>query len=319
MNAAGHRGEQQQRPEGQPVAGDLGRADRLLGTPRQRQLVEHAVGAVGLDQPLDRQQRRGQRRDPQRRRRRSARAGARSGPTANGTSVATSRKKATGSQAAPPMRRGGRRAGSARRIMRPAPARATRPPSGPCDAASTAPPAPRWAAISASSRVDAIAIETVERLVEQPQRRAATPTTRASVARLAWPVESSRTGTSARRVEVEARPSPRRAAAVPRRPARGPAAARGRAPGLRRRAPHRPRSIRPAFGRSSPAARRIRLDLPLPLGPVTCSASPGAELEVELFEQQPSAADQRHVLEPQQRLHCTASSSACMSSSLRPK
>ena len=43
----------------------------------KRELVEHAVGAVGLDQPLDRQQRRGQRRDPQRARRRSAPAAAR--------------------------------------------------------------------------------------------------------------------------------------------------------------------------------------------------------------------------------------------------
>ena len=47
------------------MAGDLGRGDAFVGDPVQRQLVEHAVGAVGLDQPLDRQQRRGQRRHPQ--------------------------------------------------------------------------------------------------------------------------------------------------------------------------------------------------------------------------------------------------------------
>ena len=44
----------------------LARADGLLGEAAQRELVEHAVGAVGLDQPLDRQQGGGQRGDPQR-------------------------------------------------------------------------------------------------------------------------------------------------------------------------------------------------------------------------------------------------------------
>ena len=73
----GYRGDQQQRREGQPVRGDLGGGDALLGEAVKRELVEHAVGAVGLDQPLDRQQRRGQRGDPQRAGRRSARAAAR--------------------------------------------------------------------------------------------------------------------------------------------------------------------------------------------------------------------------------------------------
>ena len=45
---------------------DLAHGDDLLGHPVERELVEHAVGAVGLDQALDRQKRRGQRRDPQR-------------------------------------------------------------------------------------------------------------------------------------------------------------------------------------------------------------------------------------------------------------
>ena len=44
---------------------DLGDGDALFGKAVKRELVEHAVGAIGLDQTLDRQQRGGQRGDPQ--------------------------------------------------------------------------------------------------------------------------------------------------------------------------------------------------------------------------------------------------------------
>ena len=65
QEAARNGGEQQQGREGQPMAEDLGGADRFLAGAGHRQLVEHAVGAVRLDQPLDRQQGGGERRDPQ--------------------------------------------------------------------------------------------------------------------------------------------------------------------------------------------------------------------------------------------------------------
>ena len=42
----------------------IGPDARLLGRAVKRELIEHAVGAVGLDQPFDRQQRGGQRGDP---------------------------------------------------------------------------------------------------------------------------------------------------------------------------------------------------------------------------------------------------------------
>ena len=45
----------------------------------------------------------------------------------------------------------------------------------------------------------------------------------------------------------------------------------------------------------------------------------GAERKAEALEQQPASTMAGHVLEPQVRLHATASSRACMSSSDRPK
>src|SRR6185503_17157724 len=43
------------------------------------------------------------------------------------------------------------------------------------------------------------------------------------------------------------------------------------------------------------------------------------EFQIEALEQQPPAAPQRYILEPEQRPHSAASSSACMSSSENPK
>src|SRR5206468_12659053 len=45
----------------------------------------------------------------------------------------------------------------------------------------------------------------------------------------------------------------------------------------------------------------------------------GTEREVESFEQQPPAAPQRYAFKVQQRAHSPSSSSACMSSSEKPK
>src|SRR5436309_3508018 len=45
----------------------------------------------------------------------------------------------------------------------------------------------------------------------------------------------------------------------------------------------------------------------------------GIELEVQVLEQQASAATQRHAFETQQRAHSASRSSACMSSSEKPK
>jgi hypothetical protein len=44
-----------------------------------------------------------------------------------------------------------------------------------------------------------------------------------------------------------------------------------------------------------------------------------SDLEAQPFEQQPPASAQRHILESQQRPHSALSSSACMSSSEKPK
>ena len=144
--------------------------------------------------------------------------------------------------------------------------------------------------------------------------------TRASVARFAWPEDSSRTGTCGeageaerghRRIEV--------GGPAPETQARAQAAARGRARDASSASASGERSTRPRSALSSPAARRIRLDLPLPLGPATCSASPGPSSRSSPSNSKPAAAPQRDVLEAQQRAHSTLSSSACMSSSEKPK
>ena len=107
---AGHRGDQQQRREGQPVRGDLGRRRCF---PRRRR--EARAGRARRRRGRARSAARSAAAPRSARRSTSApgpiRASSRaSGPTANGISAATSRKKATGSQAAPveaaPQRRG---------------------------------------------------------------------------------------------------------------------------------------------------------------------------------------------------------------------
>ena len=113
-------------------------------------------------------------------------------------------------------------------------------------------------------------------------------------------------------------PSPR-SGGSPQKPAPGRAAARGRAQAGRRRARAAARSTRPRSGRSRPAARRIRLDLPLPFGPATCSASPGPSARSRSSN---SSRPPRRSATPSNRSkarHSALSSSACMSSSEKPK
>ena len=254
------------------MSGDLGERDALLGEPVKRELVEHAVGAVGLDQPLDRQQRRGQRGDPQ-----SAGADPR-----QQSRVGPDRERA------PAPRPAGRRRSAARPrrskprrmsraisapIMRRAPARASRR-----AVAGARRRAPRRRLRDAARSVAASrsAPSASRALSGSSSSHSGAPdaATRASVARFGCPDESSRTGTSAR----WPRPSASIAAstAPPQKAKRAPqrqlAIEREIVVGERQR--RRVRRV-PAPARSSPAARRIRLDLPLPFGPVTCSASPG--------------------------------------------
>ena len=118
-----------------------------------------------------------------------------SGPTANGTRVATSRKKTTGSQAAP-AKRAAHVAGDERADHRPSSSCAPVAAERLVAAASTAPPLARCAAMSASEPLGAVA-----RRGRSAARRAATraradgdrpaPAARAC----AWPVDSRRTGT----------------------------------------------------------------------------------------------------------------------------
>ena len=203
--------------------------------------------------------------------------------------VATSRKKATGSQAAPCKPRRTSRAISAP-VIAPSSSCATRR-----RAADGWRPGPR--------RRRAMGGDGRDRAARRHRGRGRSAARRAATAarRGHHPRQPRALGLAGRQqadrhvgqlVEAECRHCLGQTAALSRRPARAAAAARGRAPELSSASAHRPRSIRPAAGRSSPATSRIRLDLPLPLGPVTCSASPGAELEVEPLEQQPPAADQ---------------------------
>ena len=49
QEATRHRGEEQQGPEGQPVADDLGSGDSLFAGTGDGQLVEDAIGPIGFD------------------------------------------------------------------------------------------------------------------------------------------------------------------------------------------------------------------------------------------------------------------------------
>ena len=138
---AGTAASKQQWREGQPVAEDLGRGDRFLGEAAQRELVEHAVGAVGLDQPLDRQQGGGQRGDPQRA---AADAGEQAGVGADGKRHDRRDQQKEGDrQPGGPGERMANFAGDERAHHGASSSRRQSPASAPCVAARTAPPALR--------------------------------------------------------------------------------------------------------------------------------------------------------------------------------
>ena len=268
------RGEHQRRPEASASgrrAWPARRSPRSM--PRKRELVEHAVGPVRLDQPVDRQQRRGQRRHPQGaaadpREQRRVRARPRTG-----TGSRPAGRRSTGSHAAAGQPAAQLAERSARRSS---PSASSLPVAGRAAGARRRGPRrrPRGGRRSASpSRVDAVGVEAVERLVEQPQRRARGdhPRQRRALA-LAGRQHPHRHVARDGSRPIASIAWPRRRRPRPEAPAPGQrqlAVERQAVVGQRRRA--RARRV-PAAGRSSPAARRIRLDLPLPLGPVTMQA-----------------------------------------------
>ena len=153
---------------------------------------------------------------------------------------------------------------------------------------------------------DRLAVEPV-RGSSSSHSAAGLATSRASARRRRCPAESSRHGQSASALQARTARAPRQHRAPPRIP--GPEAQR------LRHGQHRlhrivmademqPRAMgggvalsgspsqarRPASGRLSPAISRSRLDLPLPLGPVSTSAPPGRQREIEPGEDQPLAA-----------------------------
>ena len=229
---------------------DLGHGDALLGDAVQRELVEHAVGAVGLDQPLDRQQRRGQRGDPQ-----GAGADPRQQPR-----VGPDRER---HQRHHQQEEGDRQPGRAGRTPR----RMSRAMSAPImrRSSSSSPLAGKRLVRRGEHRAAGRAMR-----VDQPRRagsrrrhrarsaarRAATSgapdaATRASVARLTWPDESSRTGNVGQLLEPE-RVHRGVERAPPQNAARAEAAARGRARRWSSASAHRAaldRPARPAAGR----------------------------------------------------------------------
>ena len=125
--------------------------------------------------------------------------------------------------------------------------------------------------------------------------------TRASVARFAWPDESSRTGTAA----SCAMPSPSIASpTVPGPEAQGTferqlAVERKIVVGERQRASLDP--ARPGAQQAGRETDQARLAAAVRPGHLQCLARP--ERQIQAFEQQPPAAPQRHVLEPQQLRH----------------
>ena len=128
--------------------------------------------------------------------------------------------------------------------------------------------------------------------------------TRASVARFACPDESSRTGTSS----SWAMPSASIASSTgpaQKESARHSGSSRSSAR-LSSASASATRSTRPRSARRSPAASRIKLDLPLPFGPATCSPSPGPSSRFMASKSKPPAAAERHVFEAQQARHCHA-------------
>ena len=75
----------------------------------------------------------------------------------------------------------------------------------------------------------------------------------------------------------------------------------------------------PCLGLKQPGGQAQQARFAAAVGSRHLDRTARRQREVEAVEQQPAAAAQRHAIEPQQLVHATLSSSACMSSSLRPK
>ena len=227
-------------------------------------------------------------------RRRSGRAARASGPTANGTMVATSRKKATGSQAAPcrPRR-------TSRRISAPitgqAPDVANPRPSVQWLAAITAPPG---VAVGGDGQRQAAPSPSRSRPLSgssSSHNGAPLAMTRASRARLAWPVESSRTGTwasasSANAVIASASRGPFQKASA--RAERQLAVERQPLVGQRSLGTFDPASV--GLQQAGDQPDQARLAAAVGAGEVQRLAR--AQLKVQSLEQQPAAANQRQSL-----------------------
>ena len=170
--------------------------------------------------------------------------------------------------------------------------------------------------------VRALGIEAVERLVEQPQRRA-----RRGDARKRRPLGLARrqqahghVGKAGEAEQAHRRIEPIVGPAEPRpehkRTPQGQLAVEGeRFVGKREGRAVDPALLRPENpGREADQAR-----LAAAIGPGDLKRLARPKVQIEALEQQTAAAFERDVAELQQRLHSTLSSSACMSSSEKPK
>src|SRR5438270_1825657 len=161
---------------------------------------------------------------------------------------------------------------------------------------------------------DPVRIESVERFVQQPQRRSRCGDPRQSraleLARRQQPDRHVRKMREAERAEVDgAAPEAERA------PERQLAVERDMLVGEREVGPFDPSAFRPKQSRGEADQARLAASV----RPRDLKRLAGAEREIETVEQQSPAAPESHRVEAQQRLHSAPSSSACMSSSEKPK
>ena len=294
------RGEQQQGREGQPVAEDFGPGDGFLGEAAQRELIEHAVGAVRLDQALDRQQGGGQSGDPQRP---AADASEQAGVGADGERHDRRDEQEEGDRQPGGARRA--RGGFRGRRARLSCAEVQRTPRAGQRAVRRGKDRAARAAMLGDGGIEAgeaIGVEAVGRLVEQPQRRArGDDPGEAGAARLAGRQETDRhvgERGQAHRVErlgwrrsVEPGPEAERPAQ------RQLAVERERVVGERQRRSDR----RPARRAEQAGGEADQARLAAAVGTGDEQRLPRGKRQVEAFEQQPPAADAGDPVEAQQR------------------
>ena len=179
------------------------------------------------------------------------------------------------------------------------------PSTSPWVASRQMPPPARWAAIASSSRARlAASSPTPGSSSSQSGRRPAS--SRARLARRFWPEERKRAGVAASRSRSNQASAGPSAAGPPARPAAkakfsstessglsGSAwprkCSRARCSGASAEQLRPPQARLPALGRRKPASRRSRVDLPLPLGPRSTRASPGARAKREGLEHETAA------------------------------